>query len=1066
MNRIAVLILICFTVLASSAAAQQSNQVFGKNRIQHKKFVWKFYSSENFDVYFYDQGSRVARNSIDYLEEEFEKITDVIGYLPYAKTKIFLYNSVTDLQQSNIGLSDAKYDIGGETKFVKSHIEVANPGTMDGLKQELVLSFTQLLINDMLFGGNLKDMFQNTYLLNLSDWFVEGVSQYVAKGWNEEMDDYVRELVVSGDVNKLRAFTGDDAKIIGHSIWNFIAEKYGRSNISNILNYTRILRNEEKSITTTVGVSFRRIVSEWQDYYLQQSELMSSDYVGPTDDLKISNKNKKRISYTQIKISPNGRLVAYATNSRGVYKVQIMDQTTGHVDQVFDGGYKVINQKIDMQIPVIDWADDNTLGIINRRKGKLLFWLYDVSAKSKFSRELTRLSNVKSLEFSNNGRLAVVSADVNGQNDIYLLSTRRDRTKRLTNDWYDDITPSFVPGTNVIVFSSNRVSDTINIKKRFKYSEVSDNFNLFFYSLDTTKNVLHRVTNTLARDYYPYAKNAREIYYLSDQKGVTNLHRYDTQNKIYQQVTNYQYRVGDYDLNFEHHKLAFSMNYDLRDAIFLDSAFNDNANKFTKTNPRRQILQAKSIVKRRNQYENEQSELLASETENSSDSVKVDTDIIDTDSFIFDEEVLKPASNDNSFLSQYRALQVKDKVRGPFPYENRFSADNVVTSWVVDPLRGFGILLELEMNDMLENHLIKGGAMFTTDFKSGDLYVEYNYLRERVDYSAKYEREVINVDGFPVLSERYVKNKFQVGASYPFNIRTKLSVKPFITQTRYDDLHPFDDGTLTFSNFDESQTNQFVGTTVELVYDNSVIKELNQREGTRGKLSFTHHEGLSNKSNGFSNFSLDLRHNQNIHRQIVLAGRVFYGRFFGSNPQKYLLGGMDNWLFNKQNTDAGSPLNLTNDNESKLATKGPENSQLLFSEFVTSLRGFEYAELYGENAFLVNVELRIPLIRYFTNGPISSNFFRNLQFTGFYDMGSSWTGKSPFTGDGTLEPRQDGEGDFTYTIIDHKNPWLSSYGVGLRTVLLGYYMKFDLAWPVQNFIVQDPKLSVTLGFDF
>ena len=29
-----------------------------------------------------------------------------------------------------------------------------------------------------------------------------------------------------------------------------------------------------------------------------------------------------------------------------------------------------------------------------------------------------------------------------------------------------------------------------------------------------------------------------------------------------------------------------------------------------------------------------------------------------------------------------------------------------------------------------------------------------------------------------------------------------------------------------------------------------------------------------------------------------------------------------------------------------------------------------------------------------------------------------------------------------------------------------YYLKFDLAWPVVNYTVQNPRLHVTLGFDF
>jgi hypothetical protein len=33
-------------------------------------------------------------------------------------------------------------------------------------------------------------------------------------------------------------------------------------------------------------------------------------------------------------------------------------------------------------------------------------------------------------------------------------------------------------------------------------------------------------------------------------------------------------------------------------------------------------------------------------------------------------------------------------------------------------------------------------------------------------------------------------------------------------------------------------------------------------------------------------------------------------------------------------------------------------------------------------------------------------------------------------------------------------------------MMLGYYMKFDMAWPVKNYKVQDPRLTVSIGFDF
>ncbi|MCA6432109.1 MAG: hypothetical protein IM574_00755 [Cytophagales bacterium] len=255
-------------MLATGAVhAQQTIETFGQNRIQFKKFDWKYLSSENFDVHFYGERRKVAEEALQYLESEFDRITDLIGFYPSQKTKVFLYNSVTDLQQSNIGLNHTRYSAGGETEFIKPYVEIAHPGNLDEFKEELIFKMSDLMVNEMMFGGSLKDMFQNSVLLNLPEWFIEGSSYYVAHGWDEEMDDFVRQLVQSNRVNKALRFSGKEAALVGQSIWNFIVEKYGKSSINNILNYTRIIRNEERSILITLGIPFKQLLVDWRAFY-------------------------------------------------------------------------------------------------------------------------------------------------------------------------------------------------------------------------------------------------------------------------------------------------------------------------------------------------------------------------------------------------------------------------------------------------------------------------------------------------------------------------------------------------------------------------------------------------------------------------------------------------------------------------------------------------------------------------------------------------------------------------------------------------------------------------------
>src|SRR5690606_16116998 len=160
-----------------------------------------------------------------------------------------------------------------------------------------------LMLNEMMFGGNLKDMFQSSILMNLPDWFVSGASLYVAKGWNSEMDDYIRQLMRTRRAKRATKLAGTEAAIVGQSIWNFIAEKYGKSSVANILNYTRVTRNEEKSVSITLGISFRQLMNEWYRYYGEMQKATMQNYIYPGDSLLLNDGNKTT-QFTTVKLSP------------------------------------------------------------------------------------------------------------------------------------------------------------------------------------------------------------------------------------------------------------------------------------------------------------------------------------------------------------------------------------------------------------------------------------------------------------------------------------------------------------------------------------------------------------------------------------------------------------------------------------------------------------------------------------------------------------------------------------------------------------------------------------------
>lgn len=1123
--RSGILLTLILILGSSSLFGQQSREVFGKNRIQYRQFDWVYLSGENFDVYYYDARKVMAQEALEFLEGEFDRITDLIGYPPYFKTKVFIYNSLSDLRQSNVGLNHNVFNVGGETEFIKPYVEVAHLGTAQEFKDELLYQISDLMINEMMFGGNLKDMFQSSILMNLPDWFVDGASRYVAKGWSIDMDDYIRQLMATRKARRATKLSGKDAELVGQSIWNFIAEKYGKSSVANILNYTRVTRNEEKSILITLGINFRQLLTEWQKFYTDMSVQVGKSYISGADSTSFTRQHNRTTEFTTVKLSPDGRNIAYAENDRGRYIIKVRSIETGKEKRVISGGSKVIKQRVDYRLPLIAWADANTLGVIGGKSGEYVFWTYDFNTKTKVPRQLERFSNIRSFDFSGNGRLVILSADFEGRSDLFLLSAKRDRVRRLTNDMYDDLDPSFIPNTNKIVFSSNRTTDTLRAQTKPEFETLTNNYNLFIYDLDSTQFLLTRVTNTISKDQSPVALDENNFYYLSDQRGIVNLFKYNRTTGIYTQVTNYSSSIKNYDLNFDNNTLSMVMAKNMKENIFVERGFNINKQIFTPATRRKDLQQARVIRERRKTEENKNMSIkdllnarlkeaqpqrdttvadsvtqitpldsVAAPTQlpdsldrQPTDSItRVATDtlrtqnvpkdsvenvkpnVVNTDNYVFEDEVVQQNQPSESFLTRYRKAREKSRITGPFPYESKFSSNNLVTSLVVDPIRGLGISIETQMNDMLENYRFFGGLMTSVDLRNGDFFGEFQYLKSLIDFSARFDRKGIR---WPAPEEvnapqrhlyHYSLNRFEIGASLPISDRIRFTVKPFAALARSVDLteedYPSAPPVVAPVN------NFYAGVKSEIVYDNSVSTGLNLIEGTRGKISFQHYQGLENQELSFSQASIDLRHYQKIYKEIVFAVRGFAGTFFGQSPKKYLLGGMDNWFFNKTKTTG-----KTSEGEFNPLGYPLETQDILFVEYATTLRGFDYANIFGNSVILANAELRVPLIRALSSGPISSNFLRNMQFIAFYDIGTSWSGKPPFSSENSVSYEEINTGPdkhFNIKIKNYLNPWLYSYGLGMRTVMLGYYMKFDVAWPVENYEVAKPRLHVTLGFDF
>ncbi|AQG82255.1 hypothetical protein [Spirosoma montaniterrae] len=1077
---------------AVSAQNYPSLERFGRNRIQYQTFDWKIIRTSNFEIYYYQDGTQIANLTAQYAESEFDRITELLGYTPYNRIKIFLFNSPQELAQSNIGLNGQGGLSSRERDLSKSRVELAFTGDQVSFRREVIRNISMLFVYDMLYGGSLKDALQSSLLLTLPDWFMPGIAAYIADGNSVELDDYMRDVALTRPVRKPSLLSGADAERVGHSIWNYIVQKYGRDNVSNILNLTRIIRNEQSSISSTLGIPYSRFLREWREYYAGMAGSVAQAYRNSTDNFQIKvGSAESRSSLVSLKLSPDNQFIAYTVLRDGKFTVEVVNTTNSKRTSVLTGGYRLDGQANLTTTPLVAWQRENNLLVLTEEKGRTnlyQFANFEKRPKQEFKRPVVGLSEVVWMDASDDGGSLIMSADRNGQNDLFLYSINRGSYQQLTNDLYDDLYPQFIGRTaRQVVFSSNRRYDTLGVDKG-SYRSIRDQFSLFTKEGGARDFSLVRLTDSLTNAYQPIPAGESTVYFLSDMGGIRNLYRLETESRSVRQLTAFAQGIRMYDLNTANGGFVYSSlkNGDeyigFRSQLDLTQSVQAPPTQRTvsirRANPLSSVPinsgQTMPVTTAPPDSARADSTRAVADTSITNRTVAanggqtaLEPGEVDTDNYQFDPEVVKAAEYRQrrstagipalvSSAPPRNRRRENITIRGPFDYRGLFSVNDATSNWLIDPIRGFGFAQDVLLTDLLENHVLRAGGFINTTLNNSNLFAEYNYLKHRVDFGLRADRQTLRIPDDGGLNQRYRYNRFALSASYPLSVNSRFTVSPFYAITRLVDLTSFAVPDLV---------SDYAGLRTEFVFDNTNINGMNMMVGTRLKLRFDEFAGLRSSSEGFRRLSLDLRHYQRLHRDLVLALRFSVSQSGGPSPKQSTLGGMENWIgANTKDPIANNPLRVPNTVPNEIPY---DYRDVFFLDFAAPLRGFRQGKLTGNSHMLFNAELRLPLVRYLYRGNITSNFLRNLQLVAFTDIGTAWTGPDPFS-QNNLNTEIVGGGNipFRAVVTNFKNPFLIGYGAGVRTMLFGFFVKFDYGWGLEDKVVGKPISYLTLGYDF
>lgn len=992
-----------------------SQRDWDKTRIQYKRIRWSYISDQNFEVYYYGKQEALARSSIQFLDSELPRIGRILGYTPYQKAKIFLYPSPADLLESNSGISFQDPKEAQEENQDKFKIEIAFESNVADLHTRLVKELARVYVHDILFGGSIKDALQSSLLLTVPEWFSAGIVAYVAHGDSPEMNQYMYQVVTANKVRKPALARGKEAELIGQSIWAYIAKTQGLQPIGNILNLTRIIRNDQSSIASTLRIPISRFLKDWFNYYLSESkqfEVNSSSFSGVENLLTRDRMAGEQLAHFQI--SPDSKWMAYTLEDAGQYRVMIQNLTSKKRFFLFQTGLKDPLRGSINQSPRIHWSAKNAIAILYAKDGKS--WLNQYAPITSMSAKLTSKTDLKDwiftdFEMHDNGQRMLVRALRNGQMDVGIYDFRRNKFTPITQNVQDELEAHWFNKQGDVIYLTDHYVDSTQKLVKSKGLSV-----IMHWRAEEPSNPRVLLVHS-GKIHAIQVKSDSLIYFLHRQPSGEELVSLDlSQGKLMQN----RVRSGTW--------LAYQWSGDnlyYQDRELLEERIQRVSAQTILDLPTYQWypMQADSTAS------------LASEI-----SLEPKRDSLDT------REKAKRSRLERQQL--LRTRKETAKLAGPFPYQNSFVVNGSEGNFKIDPIRGIGYAFEVKMNDLMENHLIKTGIFLNASFKNSDLWGEYSYLPNKMDWVFRVDRKVYGQETDAFLNKiRY--NRASLSGIYPINLTSKITWSGMFTSNRSIDQ---------FNLSVPEDLSTYAGTSLSYTLDNTVHWEDNLPVGTRIWATMEHQQALRT-SKSFSRIRLDMRKYVRLTNSFLLAGRISASHAFGPAARKTMLGGMDNWIFIDREI---------RNKENPLGVSGPADRDIFMSDFATSLRGFKMNKLAGNSHLLVNLELRMPVKHLIHLESNKSNFLNSLQLVGFTDIGSAWTGANPFSRTNGFNTNVLGGGTnpFQATVTDFRNPFLFGFGVGARANLFGYFVKVDYAYGMETNEIKSPATYVTLGHDF
>jgi hypothetical protein len=838
----------------------------------------------------------------------------------------------------------------------------------------------------------------------------------------------------------------------------------------------------------------------------------------------------KRLNYYRFNVNPNKRNNSFVVTQykKGIVRVLLSEDF--EYKTLLKYGVRSYENELNPSYPIMAWDPKGSrIAVAYVQEGKLKLFVYDIVTRIRqYKLDLsTKLDQIQDMKYMLDSKTLLFSAVKNGHTDIYTFNIENEKLQAITNDVYDNVDASFVafPGKNGIIFSSNRPSATA--KSADTVLPSNNRYNIFMITDYGDKPELNQVTQLSNLKYgnarFPMQYNQNHFTFVSDENGIGNRYAgFFTSTKAGLDTL---VLIGDDILRNPSPKevdstLRVYKKTDV-DSVAVVSVSEDSAYSFPITNYQSSLVETRIAgdnnqvsevtrqsddkvlyklkideiaLNRRNvtaqptEYAKKlmrESRLTAVDAANPLIQIPAPTpDSVKKQDDLFQNEFKNDSTTNPVIGNIYQATNSQEEsvlsTAKLYPYKpKKFSVDfgsaGINNSVLINryqtftgsgpimlnsstPLNG---LVRLGTSDLLEDIRINGGFKIGTNLKDNEWYINYENLKRRFDWGLTYYR---NVESFTTVNDYPLKiftNLYQANIAYPFDETKSIRISTGI-RSENQVLSTVDLVTAPIEN----QRILYSVSRLEYVYDNSLNPTTNIWNGLRYKIFADWNRQVSGikYSDGPNTFNLgfDARYYYPIYRNFIWAGRAAGDFSWGNQKFIYYLGGVDGWLMFGNNRVVRN--GVEKDRYFNTSNPADPDQAYAFQSLAVNMRGYIQNVANGNNAIVLNSEFRLPVMSTFFDKTVNNAFLRNFMITQFVDLGTAWNGAYDKLKRPSVLYGQDP------VIVKVKagglGPFAGGYGFGARSMLFGYFVKYDVGWPMNGIFKGKPIMYVSLGLDF